>query len=188
MSRSEAQEWDQRYRNSGHNLASPRAFLLENLNLLPNNGWALDVAMGEGHNANVLVEKGLQVLGVDFSLVALDKAKKFYPGLHLALAHLPVFNLIKECLDVILNFWFLDRALFSRYQRWLKPGGFLMFETMLYDQSDESHARPEFLVQPGELKKFFSGWDFLVYDEEIEAIVKGKPQRAVRMLVRKPGE
>ncbi len=84
MSRYQAAEWDQRYQSSGHNLASPRAFLVEVLPQLPRDGWGLDVAMGEGHNANLLVEHGLQVLGVDFSLVALRKAKSKYPNVQIS--------------------------------------------------------------------------------------------------------
>ena len=60
MSRYQAQEWDERYQSSGHNLANPRAFLVEVLPKLPREGWGLDVAMGEGHNANLLAEHGLQ--------------------------------------------------------------------------------------------------------------------------------
>ena len=74
MSRYQANEWDERYQSSGRNLGKARTFLVEILSRLPRKGWGLDVAMGEGHNANLLIEHGLQVLGVDFSQVALYKA------------------------------------------------------------------------------------------------------------------
>lgn len=183
----EAEEWNKRYQNTGHNLSKPRSFLKENISQCPQRGWALDVAMGEGHNANLLAKQGMKVLGVDFSRVALVKAKKQFPSLYLALVNLPALHLADECLDIILNFWFLDRNLFSFYRWWLKPGGLLMFETMRFDpDSDQSHLRPEYLLQPGELRKEFSSWEFLVYDENVKAMAKGKPQLAVRMLVRKP--
>jgi hypothetical protein len=53
-------------------------------------------------------------------------------------------------------------------------------------KSDQSHLRPEYLVQPGELRKEFLDWEFLVYDENVEAKAKGKTQLAVRLLARKP--
>ena len=187
MSRYQAAEWDERYQSSGHNLASPRAFLVEVIPQLPRQGWGLDVAMGEGHNANLLAEHGLQVLGVDFSLVALRKAKSKYPNVQTALVNLPQIHLQPGSLDVILNFWFLDREMFPLYQQYLKPGGYLVLETMRYDPDrDQSHLRFEYLVQPGELLQFFSGWEFFVYDENVLANAKGKQQLAVRMLARKP--
>ena len=187
MNRYQAAEWDERYQSSGHNLASPRAFLVEVLPQLPRKGWGLDVAMGEGHNANLLAEHGLQVLGVDFSLVALRKARKRYPNVQTALVNLPQIHLEPGCLDVILNFWYLDREMFPLYQQYLKPGGYLVLETMRFDPNrDQSHLRLEYLLQPGELLQSFSGWEFLVYDENVKATVKGQQQLAIRMLARKP--
>jgi|AutmiccommuBRH23_1029490.scaffolds.fasta_scaffold00388_49 2-polyprenyl-3-methyl-5-hydroxy-6-metoxy-1,4-benzoquinol methylase len=187
MSRYKAQEWDDRYQSSGHNLASPREFLVESLHHLPQHGWGLDVAMGEGHNANLLAERGLKVLGIDFSMVALRKAHRIYPELNLALVNLPAVKLTPHLFDVILNFWFLDRTMFPLYHQLLKPGGFLMIETMRFDPDrDQSHLRYEYLIQSGELLQSFSGWDFLVYDENVQATAKGKQQLAVRMLAHKP--
>ncbi len=189
MKRYRAAEWDQRYKSSGHNLAKPREFLIEIMQHLPKQGWGLDVAMGEGHNANLLLEHGLDVLGVDFSIVALRKAKKKYPQLHTALVNLPEIHLRPASIDVILNFWFLDRALFPLYQRFLKPGGYVVLETMRYDaQSDQSHLRPEYLLHPAELLQTFSGWEILMYDENVQAMARGKPQLAARILARKPEE
>jgi tellurite methyltransferase len=187
MTRHQAQEWDERYRTSGHNLSRPREFLVESLHHLPQHGWGLDVAMGEGHNANLLAEHGLMVLGVDFSFVALRKAKSKYPQLHIGLINLPEIHFRPGCLDVILNFWFLDRKMFPLYHQFLKPGGYLVLETMCFDpERDQSHLRYEYLIQPRELLQSFSGWDFLVYDENVQATAKGQQQLAVRMLARKP--
>ena len=189
MSRYQAAKWNERYQSSGHNLASPREFLVEVLPQLPREGWGLDVAMGEGHNANLLAEHGLQMLGVDFSMVALRKAKSKYPKVQTALVNLPQIHLQPGCFDVILNFWFLDREMFPLYQQYLKPGGYLVLETMRFDpDSDQSHLRLEYLLQPGELLQSFSGWEFLVYDENVKATVKGQQQLAIRMLARKPIE
>jgi SAM-dependent methyltransferase len=71
-----AEAWDSRYRGSelvwG---AGPNRFLVDEVgDLTP--GTALDVACGEGRNAIWLAEQGWQVVGVDFSAVALDKARR----------------------------------------------------------------------------------------------------------------
>ena len=106
-----------------------------------------------------------------------------------ALVNLPQIHLQPGNFDVILNFWFLDRKLFPLYQQLLNPGGYLVLETMRFDPDrDQSHLRYEYLIQPGELLQSFSGWEFLVYDENVKATVKGQQQLAIRMLARKPIE
>ncbi len=66
--------WDARY--DQHDLvwsATPNQFVVEfATGLVP--GRALDVACGEGRNAVWLARSGWDVLGVDFSPVAVDKA------------------------------------------------------------------------------------------------------------------
>lgn len=68
--------WDARY--AAEDLvwsAGPNAFLVaEAADLAP--GRALDVACGEGRNAIWLADQGWEVTGVDFSPVALDKARR----------------------------------------------------------------------------------------------------------------
>lgn len=72
----ERADWDKRY--EGDELiwkAEPNRFLVqETTGLLP--GRVLDVACGEGRNAIWLAERGWAATGVDFSPVALDKARK----------------------------------------------------------------------------------------------------------------
>ena len=68
--------WDERY--AGDELlwrAEPNRFLVAEVAELPP-GRALDVACGEGRNAVWLAEQGWTVTGVDFSQVALDKARR----------------------------------------------------------------------------------------------------------------
>jgi SAM-dependent methyltransferase len=68
-------EWDRRY--GGRELlwtGEPNRFLVaETAALRP--GSALDLACGEGRNAVWLAEQGWRVTGVDFSEVALEKAR-----------------------------------------------------------------------------------------------------------------
>jgi 2-polyprenyl-3-methyl-5-hydroxy-6-metoxy-1,4-benzoquinol methylase len=68
--------WDRRY--ADRELlwtADPNRFLVEQAaGLLP--GRALDLACGEGRNAVWLAQLGWEVTGVDFSPVALDKARR----------------------------------------------------------------------------------------------------------------
>ncbi len=69
-------DWDRRY--AGRELlwtATPNRFLVaETAGLRP--GRALDIACGEGRNAIWLAEQGWQATGVDFSELALAKARQ----------------------------------------------------------------------------------------------------------------
>lgn len=68
--------WDDRYRGSDLLWGEgPNRFLVEEVaGLRP--GSALDVACGEGRNAIWLAEQGWEVVGVDFSALALEKARR----------------------------------------------------------------------------------------------------------------
>jgi SAM-dependent methyltransferase len=71
-----SEAWNRRY--AGRELlwtAQPNRFLVKEASELPP-GRALDVACGEGRNAVWLAERGWDVTGVDFSDVALAKARE----------------------------------------------------------------------------------------------------------------
>lgn len=69
-------DWDSRY--AGTDLlwgAGPNRFLVSELEGLPP-GRALDLGCGEGRNALWLAEQGWQATGVDFSAVAVERARR----------------------------------------------------------------------------------------------------------------
>lgn len=69
--------WDHRY--GGRDLvwtAEPNRFLVAETEALAP-GRAVDLACGEGRNAIWLAERGWQAVGVDFSGIALQKAREF---------------------------------------------------------------------------------------------------------------
>jgi SAM-dependent methyltransferase len=69
-------DWDRRYAEPRLVWsAEPNRFLVEELAGLPP-GRALDLACGEGRNAIWLARRGWEVTGVDFSGVAVDKARR----------------------------------------------------------------------------------------------------------------
>ncbi|MAT42889.1 MAG: hypothetical protein CL609_11145 [Anaerolineaceae bacterium] len=187
MTKSDAEKWNQRYQSAGHNLSKPRPFLAEQIGRLPKNGLGLDVAMGLGHNADLLSRHGLTMIGVDISERALYKVRYAYPAVQPVLCDLPEINFAPVSFDVILNFWFLERDLFPAYHKWLKPGGFLFFETMRQNQEEQtSQINPGYFLKPGELLQVFGDWNILIYDENVEARVRGEDKLAVQLLVQKP--
>jgi SAM-dependent methyltransferase len=71
----DAAAWDERYAATGLVWsATPNRTVAEQVEGLPP-GTALDLAAGEGRNALWLAEHGWTVTAVDFSVVALDKAR-----------------------------------------------------------------------------------------------------------------
>lgn len=72
-----AADWDARY--SAHTDlvwgAGPNRYVAEQVAALPA-GAAVDIACGEGRNALYLAQRGWRVTAVDFSQVAIDKARR----------------------------------------------------------------------------------------------------------------
>jgi SAM-dependent methyltransferase len=70
-----AEQWDDRYRATELIWGTkPNRWVERELADLPP-GSAVDLACGEGRNALWLAARGWQVSGVEFSAVALDKAR-----------------------------------------------------------------------------------------------------------------
>lgn len=186
MSHLDAEKWNQRYLTTKHSLSQPREFLLAHLDKLPKQGWGLDAAMGLGHNANLLSERGLKMVGLDISRVALSRVRERYPKIHCLHCDLPNIRFAPSSFDVLLNFWFFHGELLPVYQRLIKTGGFFMFESRVSDGTgDDLDWNPDYLVKPGELLTAFAGWDVLCYDEGVQTLVRGKTKQAVRFLAQK---
>lgn len=164
----DALRWDQRYTQDERfrTFTQPRPFLLEQAGWLPKDGFALDIAMGLGGNAAFLMDRGLRVVGLDISWVALQRAKERLPRLMAVQVDLTRFSLPPATFDVILNFYYLERSLWPDYRRWLKPGGILVIETLTQEMSTiQPGIDPSFLLQPRELIQAFGDLDILAYHE-----------------------
>lgn len=159
--------WNDRYKSCPEDwFISARSFLVENQSFVPSSGLALDLAMGSGMNAGFLIKRGLIVLGIDISYVAVKMAKKKFPEIQAVVADLTKFFLPSKKFDLILNFYYLQRDLIRDFQRMLKPGGIVFLETLTTGMKESKpEINQEYLLTPGELKQFFSGWEILLYRE-----------------------
>jgi len=169
MPHPDALHWNARYASEQKYLfkQEPRPLLTSRLNLLPETGLALDVACGTTPSGIFLAERGWRVIGLDVAETALRRvqarAKKDALPVSLAVVDLTRIRLPAARFDLILNFYYLERSLWSAYQQALKSGGLLFFETFLWHPEVEDH--PEYYLQPDELRQAFAGWDILFYDE-----------------------
>jgi SAM-dependent methyltransferase len=130
------EDWDRRYATAGLLWsAEPNRFLVAEVAELPP-GRAFDVACGEGRNALWLAERGWRVLGVDFSPVAIDKARTRAAGaegeLEFVCADLVDYVPAEAAFDLVLVLYLHiqpdeRRLVLSRAAAAVAPGGTFLF-------------------------------------------------------------
>ena len=168
------EKWNERYAGAGFYLGpEPSRFLSGNisliLTLLPGKK-ALDIACGEGRNSIFLARNGFAVTGLDISEEGLAKADRWAKAEELVVAFrctdLETFE-FTESYDLIINFNFLLRDLIPRMVDALKPGGVIVFDTILDAQTLKGFHNREFLLQPGELRTIFASFpgEIILYEE-----------------------
>lgn len=201
-------EWDARHREAaGKALAEPAKLVLEWAARLPE-GPALDLACGRGRHTLLLAGRGHAVTAVDWSAAALEnleaqaQARKLEVsraaagdggrivaaherGIHLVRANLEDIQLPEAAFSVIVCVQYLQRSLFSRIERALRPGGVLLFETFTTAQLNHSGGprNPAYLLELEELRTAFPGLEVLFYREisegqGIASLVARRPSRS----------
>jgi tellurite methyltransferase len=187
MSEAHRADWDARHRGRPGGEAEP--FLAAMLARIPR-GLALDVAAGRGRNAIALARAGLAVVAVDFSVEAMRTLAATAQAARLAVwpvvANLDSFHLKDESFDAIVNINFLDRALFPKFGRALRPGGVLIAETFLVDQAAIGHPRdPRFLLDHGELRALAGRLEVEDYREGVTIYPNGDRAFRASMVARR---
>ncbi|MGA7873786.1 MAG: class I SAM-dependent methyltransferase, partial [Candidatus Binatus sp.] len=123
------------------------------------------------------------VVAVDFSSEAMRLLAATARTARLAIwpvvANLASFHLKDESFDAIVNINFLDRAIFQKFARALRPGGILIADTFLVDQAKIGHPHdPRFLLAHGELRALAGGLEIEEYREGLVTHANG--ERAFR--------
>jgi SAM-dependent methyltransferase len=145
--------WDARYAGDDFLFGqAPNAFLAAQVARLPTGGSALALADGEGRNGVWLAEQGLEVLSVDSSSVAQEKARRLARtrgvDLRLELADLETWPFPERRFDVIAGIFIqfagpaLRTRLFAAIKRGLKPGGLLLLEGYRPEQLEYGTGGP----------------------------------------------
>ncbi|MBW2520920.1 MAG: methyltransferase domain-containing protein [Deltaproteobacteria bacterium] len=153
-------------------------------------GQALDVACGNGSNAVFLASHGFEVTAIDVSREALKQLKREsalrnlnIKAFQIDLEDDPV--LPEGPFNLILDFFYLYRPLFPKLKKLLLPGGLMAIRTFSRaGDFPEIALNPAFVLEPGELKDIFCGWDVLVYEEGKQPSPKGGSLAGI--LTRKP--
>lgn len=183
------ERWNRKFAGSDYIYGTePSRFLADNVALLPASGRALDVAAGEGRNAVYLARLGLEVDAVDISEVGLDKARRLADEAGVTIstivADLKDYIPERNQYDVVVVINFLQRDLIDDLKAALKPGGILVYETYTAAQLEIPGAhrlRREYLLEPGELRSMFGGFEILEYRE-----ISDDNRAVASLIARKP--
>lgn len=188
MTLNDAIRWDEKYQDERYNTyTKPRKILIDHAGYLPHQGVALDVAMGLGGNAAYLCERGLSVIGVDISNVAVRRAKNNFPNIMAVQADLSHFYLPFSHFDVILNFFYLQRNLMPTLVNALRPGGIILVETMTQDMLQIKPEIPfDLLLAPNELLDLFTHLDIISYHEGWTNSRDNHPRAVASLVARVP--
>jgi SAM-dependent methyltransferase len=162
--------------NGSHALGSPSPWITRWTHLLPAGCTVLDVACGSGRHLQWFAARGHAVLGVDQDTAA---ARASVPAARLLQADIEnaPWPLITEDLAeaqtggqprqfgavVVTNY--LWRPLLPTLLRSLAPGGLLLYETFAAGNETVGRpARPDFLLQPGELLQLCAPLQVVAYE------------------------
>jgi len=134
-----ASSWDERYASEDYLFGTePNAFLVSQRDSLKPGMSCLAVADGEGRNGVWLAQQGLQVLSVEASAVALEKAKKLArqrgASIEFEQADLAQWQWGENRFDLVAAIFIqfappaLREQMFAGIKRCLKPGGLLLLQ------------------------------------------------------------
>jgi tellurite methyltransferase len=167
-------KWNEKYRKES--FPTEVASVVKNFYHLAPGKKALDIAAGNGRNAVFLSQKGFSVDAVDISEVGFIEFTSRFPNI----------NAICADLDLILNVKFLNRRLFPYIQEGLKPGGVVIFHTLLGSKSDKrtpEHCR-DYLLRTNELLHAFLAMRIIYYREAEDPEMKNLDEMATLVAVK----
>lgn len=166
------QFWNERYADAGYIFGTaPNRFLEAEAGRLPPSARILDVACGEGRNAVWLAERGHDVVGLDISPLALEKARRLAAERGVTVrfeeADLRTRALGEAQFDAIACIFIQFAApevrarLFEGFALALKPGGLLLMQGYTPKQLEFRTGGPgtlENLYTPEMLREAFADW------------------------------
>ena len=160
-------------------------------------GPIVDLACGRGRHALPAASQLGPVIAVDRNRTFLDElgSRSRTQGLRLARLQTDLergfgIPLKAESAGAVLVFRYLHRPLAQSIEALLAPGGWLLYETFTTAQAKRPNgpSRPDFLLQPGELRSLFPGLEVIHY---AESETTGKPSSSgdavAQLVARKHG-
>ena len=189
--------WDERYAQDGYLFGTePNEFLVSQQHLLKPGMSCLAVADGEGRNGVWLAQQGLQVLSVEASPVALEKAKKLagQRGVKVEFeqADLEYWHWGENRFDVVAAIFIqfappaLREQMFAGIKRCLKSRGLLLLQGYTPRQLEYKTGGPsqaENLYTVSMLRKKFGDMEILHLREHDDRIAEGSTHSGMSALI-----
>ncbi len=180
--------WNERYRSRPY--PQEAAALVRAYADLAPGRRALDVAAGNGRNALFLAAKGFTVDALDISDEGLSRFTGLSPRVRPVCVDLDRFDIPRERYDLIVNVLYVNRRLFPGLREGLRPGGVLIFESLLLPAEPAAAAGRclDYYLRENELLHSFLSLHLLFY-REAQAEGEEDPSRRIASLVgrRRPG-
>jgi SAM-dependent methyltransferase len=183
-------DWDERYSRGEQIIKEPLPLLVRVADRLKP-GRALDLACGTGRHAIFLAERGWRVIAVDASSVGIEIAKalarvrEVEVDWRVADLERGEFEIERDAYDLVCVFYYLQRDLFPQIRAGVRAGGIVVAAIHMVDDSPNAKPmNPDFLLQPGELRAEFSGWEIL-HDYEGHPTEEGHQRRTAEIVARK---
>jgi SAM-dependent methyltransferase len=146
---------------------------------------ALDLAMGTGRHALLLASSGFRTFGVDVRFDAVHDAAALAARGHVRIhgwcADLTTYPLPVSAFDLIVVTRYLQRDLFPSLRAAVNLSGCVIYETFTVHQRafGTGPTSADHLLEPGELRAHFAGWETL-FSEEVST-----PEAVARLVARK---
>jgi SAM-dependent methyltransferase len=189
--------WDERYAQQGYVFGEePNAFLARQKHRLWPGARALAVADGEGRNGVWLAEQGLDVVSVDGSPIAQDKARRLAQrrGVQLTfeLADLSAWTWPEQAFDVVAGIFIqfagpdLRPRMFDGMRQALRPGGLLLLEGYRPEQLAYGTGGPpavENLYTEDMLREAFADMEILELSSYDAVLAEGSGHAGMSALI-----
>ncbi len=192
-----SQFWDERYTTDDYIFGTaPNMFLTSQSGLILSGMRALAIADGEGRNGVWLAEQGAHVHSIDFSSVALDKARRLAEERRVTLEFEQVDVLNWDWPEETYN---LVAAIFIQFvppperdriiegiRRTLKPGGLLILQGYTPKQIEFGTGGPphaENMYTADLLRKWFGDWDIKLLNEHESFVNEGSHHHGMSALI-----
>ena len=191
------EDWNERYRGSDLLWsAEPNRFLVEEVESLAP-GRALDIACGEGRNAVWLAQRGFGVDAVDFSDVALERARALATDRGVEVSWIAgdveSYGPAPRAYDLVLLFylhlpWQRMCGVLDRARDALRPGGTLLLVGHDLSNLESGYGGPKspaVLYSPGDVAAAWNGLEIVEAARRKRPVeVDGQRHTAIDCLVR----
>jgi len=186
--------WNKRYTSGGYLFGTePNSFLAEHCNLL--SGPVLSLSEGEGRNAVFLASRGLDVLGVDLSRVALEKAQKLAESrgveIRTLVSDLAAFEPEQDHYGSVVSISAhlpseVRHRLYPLIERSLRPGGIIILEAYSENQLSRDTGGPkdpDMLMTVDKIRREFPNLEPILLREVEREVLEGEGHRGMASVV-----